>query len=720
MNHLAFASIINFLASIISLLIITVKGPRNILSLLWGLLSLTVGLWAFALFSAYYLFEGSGANMLKALAFANTIAIFIPILFYHFSCSFVGYKSKLLKYFYWAGFTVLALAIFNFKDYIVAVDIVLPGLEYPVAGKYFHFFPILFALAVVFGIRVLLKAYKGSVGLRRNQLKYLIAGLAIGFGGGSTTFFPIYGIDVYPYGVYLVPFYVLTVAIAIVRYKLMDIRLAVTKAGVFIIGCLPFLAVPFIVGHKTQEWFLSTCLAIVLATLGPMVYRFVEGKAEERLLSEQRHYQSTLMQAARGMVKIRDIKRLMNLITHICSKAVRTKHAHFFMYDQLSDEFCLSSSRYRDDSLLGFRMAKNHPLVVILNKRRGPIVLEELFHDSDLKMSFSDRQQLDNFSKKFGVALLVPSISDGRISAFLTLGLKARGRIYTDDDINVFNTLAHQAALAIENCQFMEDFKKAQEKVFNAEKLATLGAMASGLSHQLNNRLQAFAAISADLIDAADFMLKGNDLPEAVVREMNYMQNGLKGIEDNVEHSAQIIRGVLDYARTEKDTSFKPLDIVEVITPSIGLLKVKHNTKDLNIHIDLNTKDVKVFGSVALLSEAVFNLVDNAYEAILQREDLFNYEKRNNPPKNLKIRTQKSDDKVIVVVSDNGIGIKKDDNAKMYAPFFTTKSSTKSGTGLGMYVIKRIIEEDHKGKLWYESEYLKGTDFYLELPTKAR
>ena len=70
----------------------------------------------------------------------------------------------------------------------------------------------------------------------------------------------------------------------------------------------------------------------------------------------------------------------------------------------------------------------------------------------------------------------------------------------------------------------------------------------------------------------------------------------------------------------------------------------------------------------------------------------------------------------IIHVTDNGIGIKQEERAKMYAPFYTTKDSSKSGAGLGMYVVKRIIEDDHKGQIWFESEPFKYCTFYIKIP----
>lgn len=717
MFYYPFSAIVNLVASICALVIVSRKFwiPLN---RCFAYFSGSIAFWSYF----YFLWQIS-TNPYDAVFHCKLLtaaSIFIPITFFNLCVQLVYANNKFrkTKSFLWSV-AFLLLAFVTSNAMVKGVNEQLGFKYWPIAGDLYVFFLLYFMGVVTWGTCILFSNYRKFSGNRRNQVKYVLLGTGIGFLGGITNYPLWYGIKVPPLGNILVSFYVLLLGVAIARYKLMDLRLAVTKAGVFLVCYLPLLLVPFIVGFKTQNWVLTTSLAVLLTTIGPIIYRFFEAKAEARLLAEQRHYQSTLMQAAKGMVKIRDMSRLMSLITHICSRAVRTKDAYFFMRDQGTGDYVLSYSRYNNKALVGYKLFKEHPLIQMLERTRDPIVIEELLLYNRMSFSSSEREEIIKFSNKFGVSLLVPSKTDDHISAFLTLGRKTRGRMYTDDDITVFNTLAHQAALAIENCQFMEDFQKAQEKVFNAEKLATLGAMASGLSHQLNNRLQAFAAISADLKDAADFMIRKNDLPDPILSELDYMQKGLSGIEENVQHSAQIIRGVLNYARTEKDTAFRELDIYEVIEPSIGLLRVKHNLKDLTIDLDLSTAGHYVYGSTALLSEAVFNLIDNAYEAILQREELMLRKGEVLKEKKLTISTYVDADKLILRVSDNGIGIKKYNDVKMYAPFFTTKSSTKSGTGLGMYVIKRIIEDDHKGRLWYESEYLHGTSFFVELPTKA-
>lgn len=692
------------------------KGQTRLLNRMWFAVSVSISLWSLGLgFMSYAPSFKTAFFWLKWFHYGFG-AIFIPVLYLHFTLVLVGKENYCKKLLFSCYFLTAIFFISNVFDLFATVK-VKPPFEFYTHPKLFYWpYTCFFFVIITYSLLSTLFSLKEATGLRRQQIKYHAFATICGFSGGITTFFYVFDVNILPYGYYTVFIYNLIMTYAIVRFNLMDIRLAITKAGIFIVSYIPVLLLPYIVGHFTKSWLLSTSLAIILATIGPTVYRSIQRKAEANLLIDQRRYQSTLIQAARGMVKIRDLSRLVTLITHICAKAVRTRTAYMFLHNADNNIYQLVSSRYSLTDKEELFVNENHPIVEYMYRARGPLVIDEILIGRDLDLSDEDKYTILNFSKEHDIHLLVPSFTEGNFLGFLALGLKSNKRAYSAEDISVFSALAHQAALAIENCQFLEESHKAQEKIFNAEKLATLGAMASGLSHQLNNRLQEFSVIAGDLIDLASCLDDKNAIPDSLTADFEYFKKGLGGIEKNVQHSSRIIRGVLDYARTEKDQDFKLVDINKVIDPAIGLLKVKHPTKDFVPSVKVEDDVPNIYGSLALLSEAFFNLIDNAYESIEQREELYRRKKLKNPEKSIEVEVVAKDDHLYITVTDNGLGIKKEDEAKMYAPFFTTKSSVKSGTGLGMYVIKRIIEDDHKGKLWFDSEYLHGCTFFVSLP----
>ena len=121
---------------------------------------------------------------------------------------------------------------------------------------------------------------------------------------------------------------------------------------------------------------------------------------------------------------------------------------------------------------------------------------------------------------------------------------------------------------------------------------------------------------------------------------------------------------------------------------------------------------LKIKGNLVQLQEVFFNFIDNAYDAIVERRTTL---KEDNYRGKITVSAKPKADALEVTIQDNGMGIKEDCQKKVFTPFFTTKVSSRKGTGLGLYVIKKIIS-DHKGKISFESAYQTGTKFILDLP----
>src|SRR5208283_20353 len=124
---------------------------------------------------------------------------------------------------------------------------------------------------------------------------------------------PAFGIMLYPVGQLGIGLYALISGYAILKYQLMDIKIAVTRLGILIGVYGLVLGAPFYlyaVGFKLIALFVM----LVLASAGPFILFYLQRRAEDRLLQEQRRYQATLRQASAGMGKIKDLKKLLNMI----------------------------------------------------------------------------------------------------------------------------------------------------------------------------------------------------------------------------------------------------------------------------------------------------------------------------------------------------------------------------------------------------------------------
>ena len=129
-----------------------------------------------------------------------------------------------------------------------------------------------------------------------------------------------------------------------------------------------------------------------------------------------------------------------------------------------------------------------------------------------LPRSLSLKRALGSIS---GVNLIIPSVVQDTLLGFVLLGEKNNRQPYTKDDLDVFKTLSNQTALAISYCLFLEEFRKAQDKIFQADKLGLIGGMADGVAHQVKNRLNQFSVAAGELKYAAkDFLKKYSQLIE--------------------------------------------------------------------------------------------------------------------------------------------------------------------------------------------------------------
>ena len=520
-----------------------------------------------------------------------------------------------------------------------------------------------------------------------------------------------FGIYIYPYSNILLIIYPIVLAYAIIKYHLLDIGVVITRVGIFLTLYTLVLGIPFYIGHRTNSWIWSTSFAVCFATLGPLIYRSLQRKAEDIILSEQRRYQKILIQAASGMTQEHSLARLLELIVRIVKKAVRMEYAAIFLEDREKEAYVMRAIRTDTPVTNEISFKFSDPFIAFMKKHKEPFLVEEILAVVKKTIDFP-----------LNIALVVPSFYDDSSIGFMVLGEKLNKKAYSIDDINVFKILSRQTSMSIENCIFVEEFKKAQERVFAAEKLASIGGLAEGVAHQINNRLNHFSMVAGELKYEVDTFIENHaatieQIPD-LKKTFDYLIKISESLISNVKRTDGILKGILNYARVEaKENLFSNFFLQEVVDLSLDLLKVKHGIQDFPLEINKLSSDV-IYGVKSQIMESVYNLLDNACEATLDKINSLSEEEIKSYSPNIKITVSQTPERSILQFADNGIGIKGSDRHKIFAPFFTTKSSSKSGTGIGMYVVRRMVEENHKGKIWFESEYGKGTKITVELPRK--
>jgi len=654
-----------------------------------------------------------------------TGATFIPATYFHFITTLTGdYKKvnikKVIYFVYGIAFIFTPL---NFTSSMIK-DIV-PQMEFlfwPAAGPVFKYFLLYFATFSIYACYFLLKEIKNSSGIRKNQAIYIFIGSALGYIGGATNFPLWYGIKIYPAGNILIALYVSLVGYSIVKYRLMDITVAITRTGVFVAVYTLVLGIPFAVAYFLRLWLIGIfdinwwaiplAIMAVLATVGPFIYIYFERKAEDRLLKEQKRYQNTLRQASIGMTRIRSLRKLLDLIAHIITKTVRISFAAVYLFHEADDEYVLQVCRVKKKTL-AHKLSARCALIEWIKNNQTPLLYEEIKRKM-INEKDTGYRKIEEEMRGLGASVILPSLLENKLLGLLVLGSKLSGRIFTPEDLSVFQVLASQAALAIENAQFYEDAKEMQSQIAQAEKMATIGTMADGLSHQINNRFYALSLIAGDTIDTIKMTDASNCSPE--IKDMlGQINHALERIQFNVLQGGEVVKGILKYTR-KGDEGFEALTMDQVIDGTLAMVQYKVKLADFDLIREYPVDLVKLKGNLVQLEEVFFNFIDNAYDAIVERRSTLKEEGYRGK---IIIRAQEQDAIMRIEIQDNGMGVKEENAKKLFTPFFTTKVSSRRGTGLGLYVINKIITETHKGKIFIESQHTVGTKFIVELPIAA-
>ncbi|MBF0522839.1 MAG: GAF domain-containing protein [Candidatus Omnitrophica bacterium] len=728
MNYLFVYSSLVLICTCLFLCFLIFKFGKSKLHTIWALFNLSVAWWGVGMFLVGITKEPGLA--LKYWRFAHVGGLFIPVFFMHVALILSNLKHRvwLFATYSISFFFALAAVLAPTSLYISSPHIVFESILYVKAENNLYILSVFWWLVVlIYGIGSLLYCFKSRPFVKRAQIVYFLIGVTIGFSGGVTYFLPMFGFKIYPIGNFTIPIYCLIVTYAILKHRLLDIRIAITRTGIFVVVYSLVLGLPFAIGFGWQEmlksvlgknwWMIPLIASTALATAGPYIYLYIQKRAEDRLLKEQHLYQNTLRRASLGMGRIKNLKRLLELIVHIVARTVRIEHCSIYLLHEDSNQYTLRALKgvvehqpNQKASIVPSVFPLDSPLVKHIKKVKEPIVYDEISQQGQ-DFANKDLQVVEAEMRCLGAALIVPSYIEERLISILVLGKKKSGKIYSHDDIVVFSILANQSGLAIENAQFYEDTKRTHEQLFKAEKMATIGTMADGLSHQINNRLHAMGFIAGDALDTIKLKKEKGVSPDD--KEMvDEVEHALNRIQDNVKRGGQVVEGLLKYTRKGSE-GFEPVVLGKVLEAALEMAQFKIKLNQFQMIKNFDPDIPPVLANFTQLQEVLFNIIDNSYDSMMQKKTTLldpNYQPT------LQIYAIKRGRKLEIVFKDNGMGIKKEDVNKLFTPFFTTKASSKKGTGLGLYVIRQIIEENHGGKVTFTGEHMQGAQTQLLLP----
>lgn len=232
---------------------------------------------------------------------------------------------------------------------------------------------------------------------------------------------------------------------------------------------------------------------------------------------------------------------------------------------------------------------------------------------------------------------------------------------------------------------------KAEKAVRQSERLASVGQMAAGIGHEINNPLMNMMSLASLIEDS----VKGED---------EQLRSDIKLLKKEGERCAGIVQGILSFARESKPC-YRLFDMGQLIEETLLLLH--HRFEIQNIHLETHIQaSLLMYGDDKLLQQVLVNLLLNAIQASKQDHTIM-----------LTARSEVNSKQVCIEIRDEGSGIAKEYLSKIFDPFFTTKAEGK-GTGLGMSVSYGIVK-DHGGTIWMENNDVGGACVSILLPIKS-
>ena len=269
------------------------------------------------------------------------------------------------------------------------------------------------------------------------------------------------------------------------------------------------------------------------------------------------------------------------------------------------------------------------------------------------------------------------------------------------------------------------ELKTSQQKIIQQEKMASIGQLAAGVAHEINNpvgfimsnlnsmsrytdRLSQFINIQSQTLEALSGHLEDSeDIVEDVLKKRgelkvdhilgdigNIIRESLEGTE-RVKH---IVQDLKNFSRVD-EAEYKPNDINSGLESTINVV-----WNELKYKATVN----KEYGEISLtkcnlgqLNQVFMNLLVNAAQAIDRHGEI-------------SVRTQQSNGRITIIISDTGSGIPDEKLSRIFEPFYTTKEVGK-GTGLGLSIAYDIVKK-HNGDIFVTSEVGKGTTFVVNIP----
>ncbi|MFA6391913.1 MAG: ATP-binding protein [Patescibacteria group bacterium] len=706
------SSFITALLSLTQALFIFVKNRDLLINRSWIKANIAVSVWSFGLFFVV----SSNSRQVAELAqnILDISAIAIPVFFLEFVVRLSNKEKKNRLLVRFAYVITILLSVFSFSPLFKQGVEPLGSFQFWInPGSLYILFPIYFVVLNSVSLLFLLIHYKKSSGVTRQQIKYVMIASAIGFVGGSTNFLPQIS-HLYPFGNFLVTLYIVIITYAITKYRLMDIRLVIRKAvfyigmGIFVVSAYYLVAWSDYTSFGGPFTLGALLTAIVFAPLFLAGFVFMSKKLKQLsnkyFFASLYDYQETLDKFSKDVSSTINLPEVANVVVDTVQQTMRMDNVGLFV----------KNKHYEPMKIIGFnesnltRMVTNSRCSDFISAIKKPLVYDELVRNAqNYNYSEEDIEYAKEQMKSQDVAVVLPLVSKGELISCIILGKKISRDAYTQEDMRLLESLANHAAISIENARLYNEIQGFNEtlkyKVDDATK-----------------RLRELLKIKSDFLTVASHQLR---TPTSIVRGMlslvieekdlpnDERERFISQAYEGINRLERIIHELLNATELEGKKmrmDFKKVRIEHIIEEIVrGLLPLADQLK-VKLVFDKPVRPIpKTLADPIKLKEAITNIIDNAVHYTAGG--------------NVNISARRKENQIVIEVTDNGIGMSKNDLRSIFTKFTRGEGILQvhpNGTGLGLFIAKKMLEA-MGGTITAESKGKnKGSKFTLTIPIK--
>lgn len=403
---------------------------------------------------------------------------------------------------------------------------------------------------------------------------------------------------------------------------------------------------------------------------------------------------SILYSIGKSVTTLLDLEKVLNRIVEAAVYITGAEEGSLMLVDKESGELYMRAARGLGEKYArGFRLRVEDSIAGQVVKTGQPF------------LESGDAQRLKIKTGYLVKSLMyVPLKSGSEVVGVLSVDNKVSNTPFTESDVYLLSALADYASIAIVNAHLYTEVKsfseeleqkvaertkeleEAQAQLIQSEKLASIGQLAAGVAHELNNPISVMLGFA-----------------QAILRKLpqdDPLRKPLSTIEREGLRCKGIIQNLLDFARRSKP-SLQPVDINQVLEASCLLIEHQMSLDNIVVTKGYAPNLPQVLADPNQLQQVFVNIIQNAYQAMPEGGTL-------------RLVTRALGDEVQIIFADTGVGIPPENLKRIFDPFFTTKE-VGQGTGLGLSVSYGIVEQ-HGGTIEVESKMGAGTTFIVKLP----